>query len=47
MVQIKDKEGCPYAGVGYGDTTEKALVDTRGYFEKYSTRCYESGLYKK
>ena len=33
-LQIKDKEGCPYAGVGYGDTTEKALVDTINYFLK-------------
>lgn len=31
-LQIKDKEGCLHAGVSYGDTTEKALVDTINYF---------------
>ncbi|CUH94300.1 hypothetical protein P22_0366 [Propionispora sp. 2/2-37] len=31
-LQIKDKDGCPYAGVGHGETIEKALEDTIRYF---------------
>lgn len=31
-LQVKDNDGCPYAGVGYGDTVEKALLDTINYF---------------
>jgi hypothetical protein len=31
-LQLKDKEGSPFPGVGYGDTVEKALADTINYF---------------
>lgn len=31
-LQIRDEDGCSYAGVGHGDTIEKALEDTINYF---------------
>lgn len=31
-LQIKDEDGCPFAGVGYGETIEEALKDTIMYF---------------
>ncbi len=31
-LQLKDEDGCPYAGVGHGETIDKALEDTIKYF---------------
>ncbi len=31
-LQLKDEDGCPYAGVGHGETVEEALKDTIEYF---------------
>lgn len=31
-LQLKDGDGCPYAGVGHGETIDKALEDTIRYF---------------
>lgn len=31
-LQIKDKDGCAFAGVGHGETVEEALKDTIEYF---------------
>jgi hypothetical protein len=29
---LKDEDGCPFAGVGHGETIEQALYDTIRYF---------------
>ncbi|OOM72227.1 hypothetical protein [Clostridium sp. BL-8] len=31
-LQLKDEEGCAFAGVGHGETIEQALQDTIEYF---------------
>lgn len=31
-LQVKDKDGCAFAGVGHGETVEEALKDTIEYF---------------
>lgn len=31
-LQIKDEDGCAFAGVGHGETIEEALKDTIEYF---------------
>ncbi len=31
-LQLKDEDGCPYPGVGSGETVEEALKDTIEYF---------------
>lgn len=33
-LQIKDQDGCPIGGIGYGNTIEEALEDTIRYFLK-------------
>lgn len=33
-LQLKDEDGCPFSGVGHGDSLEKALMDTIQYFSR-------------
>lgn len=33
-LQVKDIDGCPYCGIGYGETVDEALEDTINYFLK-------------
>jgi hypothetical protein len=33
-LQLKDEDGCPFSGVGHGNTVSDALEDTINYFLK-------------
>lgn len=50
ILQLKDSDGCPFCGVGYGETVNEALKDTIKYFLRMldeKAEIYKVNLYDK